>query len=176
MKKSIIILGITALVVSSCGGQTTNNKQISNMNETNNDESKYLCILEETKGTIIFLTGLRLADDGQKFSAGGNEIVLNFGIWKASKIEDIYKNGVEHSGMLRIVPERIATEDGGSYDTAAIYLFTWVYAFYENGVSTGHGEPSGKWVSVGLASDNSIYAKILDYFDKNQTEIENANQ
>ena len=176
MKKPVIILGITALIAGGCFGQTSNNN--SNMNQTNKDsvESKYLCILEETEKTIIYLTGLGLASDVQKYYAGGNEIILNFELWTTSKNEEIYKTGTRHSGMLRSEPERVATKDGGSYDTAALYLFTRVRAFYENGVSIGHAEPSGKWVSVGLAGDNGIYAKILDYFYKNQSEIENTNQ
>ena len=170
MKNVLITLTITALIAGACFAQA-NNKQTSNnnsnMNETNNDsmELKYLYILEETEETITCLTALELADGvQQKFYVGGDDITLDFELWITSKNEE---TGTRHRGMLHIVPERVARKDGGSYDTAALYLLTMVYEFYENGENIGHGEPSGEWVYVGLVGDNSIYAKIDDYFYTN---------
>ena len=168
MKKIVIILNVLFMAsIINCGRNGINQKNM------NNIKSQSLCVLEETGEQITYLTHLarivQKAGDEQKSYAGGDELFLRYETWT------ILKNGGTHTiqncAILHCIPERVAMEDGGSYDTAAFYLLKEICAYYENGKPNGHAELSGEWTHVGLASDNGIYTKIANYFYANKEKI-----
>ena len=136
-------------------------------------KSQYLCVLEETKEQIIYLTHLvrivQKAGDELKSYAGGDELFLRYETRTVLKSKE--NHYTQKISILHCVPERIAMEEGGSYDTYAFYGFLEVFAFYENGQSVGHAEPSGEWTYVGLDSDNGIFSKIVNYFYEHKEKV-----
>jgi hypothetical protein len=136
-------------------------------------KSQSLCVLEETKEQIIYLTHLvrivQKAGDELKSYAGGDELFLRY------EIRTMLKNKENHYtqeiSILHCVPERVAKREGGSYDTYAFYVFLEVAAFYENGQSVGHAEPSGEWTYAGSDSDNGIPSKIVNYFYEHKEKV-----
>jgi hypothetical protein len=168
MKKTVIILSILVLAsMTSCGQNNVNHKNMDSI------KSQSLCVLEETKEQIIYLTHLvrivQKAGDELKSYAGGDELFLRY------ETRIILKNKENHYTqeifILHCVPERIAKMEGGSYDTYVYYVFLEVAAFYENGQSVGHAEPSGEWTCIGLDSDNGIPTKIVNYFYEHKEKI-----
>jgi len=167
MKTVIIILSLVALSTSGCGQNNANRKNMDSI------KSQSLCVLEESKEQITYLTHLerivQRAGDELKSYAGGDELFLRY------ETRTMLKNKENHYtqeiSILHCVPERIANMDGGSYDTYAFYVFLEVAAFYENGQSVGHAEPSGEWAYAGLGSDTGIPAKIVGYFYEHKEKV-----
>ena len=168
MRKTVLILSVLAMSsIASCRQNNINQKNMDSI------KSQSLCVLEETDEQITYLTHLarivQKAGDEQKSYAGGDELFLRYETWT------ILKNGGNHTvqncAILHCIPERVAMVDGGSYDTAAFYLLKEICAYYENGKPNGHAKLSGEWTHVGLASDNGIYTKIVDYFYANKEKI-----
>ena len=172
MKKLVIILSILVLTnMTSCGQNNVNKKNMDSI------KSQYLCVLEETKEQIIYLTHLvrivQKAGDELKSYAGGDELFLRFETKTMLKNKE--NNYTQNISILHCVPERVAVNtleaDGGSYDTYAFYVFLEAAAFYENGQSVGHADPSGEWTYAGLDSDNGISTKIVNYFYEHKEKV-----
>ena len=168
MKKAVIILSLLVLTsMTSCGQNNVNKKNMDSI------KSQSLCVLEETKKQIICLTNLvrivQRAGDELKSYAGGDELFLRYEIRIFPKNNKNQYN--QEISILHCVPERVAKMEGGSYDTYALYTFLEVAAFYENGQSVMHADPSGEWVYAGLASDSEIYTKIVNYFYEHKEKV-----
>lgn len=136
-------------------------------------KSQSLCVLEDTDAHTVYLTGLVriVQNEGDELCsyAGGDELFLRCETWTVLKEEGGHT--IQGCSILHVVPERVATPDGGNCDTAVLYVLTQSNSFYKNGEPDGHAEPSGKWACVGLAGGDGIYAKIVGYFDGHRDKI-----
>ena len=169
MRKIAVILSVFIMLsMTNCGQNNTNQKNM------NNIKSQSLCVLEETDYYTTYLTNLvrivQKAGDEQRSYAGGDELFLRYEIWVIMKKEK--NRSYQERAILRCIPERIAMENGESYDTYVFFLLKEIADNYKNGkLFNGDYKPSGEWVYVGLAIDNGIHTKINSYFYENEAEI-----
>lgn len=162
----ILIIGIITTTFNlACSAQ--NERILASMKE------RSLCILEETEDSIIYLTSLtRIVQnlgDENKYYAGGEEIFLLYEILTISKDEE--ETGILNCTILHCKPERIATPDGGNYDTATFYMLPKSATFYKNGEFERQSESEKKWKFAGMDNDGRIANKITDYYEKHRDTI-----
>lgn len=166
MKNIMIILSLFTSFMYSPGCMGQDNRNQINMDSI---KSQSLCILDETDEMTVYLTYLvrivEKAGDEKKSYAGGDEIFLRYETWTIPKKGNRY---IQDRAILHSTPERIATVNGGSYDTAAFYLLPEDRVYYENGKPKEHAGLSDEWTYAGLASDNGIYTQIDNYFHQNK--------
>lgn len=133
-----------------------------------------LFILEETEDYIKYLAHLeRIIQKPkieQQLSVDDDELFLRYEIWTMMKKGK--KSSYQECGMLHCIPERIATEEGESYDDAAIYFSREITTNNDNGnLTKSDSKASIEWTYVGLYSENGIYSKINNYFYQNKETI-----
>lgn len=167
----IITLSITA-IITSCDPPRFMTMKTSKA-EVNNMEVQSFHILEETEDKTVYLTNLerlvqKIGDEKSSY-AGGDELFLRYET--RSILKNTENQSIKISAILHCMPERIITREKVNYDTYAFEILHLVKAFYKNGEVDGHAKLSKKWVSAGLASDNGLPSKIVDYYFNHRKEV-----
>lgn len=160
----ILMIGIIATTCSltCCAQNHQEKKDLINLKEQS------ICILEETEDYIVYLTKLvrivqNLGDEKIHY-AGGEEFFLRYETLTISQNEN--KSVTLKQAILHCKPERIATLDGRSYDTAAFYILPESSMFYKDDSCEELIDSDRKWSSAGLYNDDGIANRIAKYYEK----------
>ena len=148
MKKHSILSIFCVLSISCCTSQT--NKNINQVKQSG-------FVIHETKDAISYLINVQKYDDTENensLQSGEENFYLMFDINNRSKTR---KSSTDSRYMMRVT-----TVNG----TSEMKLQLQSLTFYEDGVNTGHAEPSGEWYE-----DDKLAALVLDYYHSNKTTI-----
>ncbi len=129
-------------------------------------------MLEKTDVKTVYLTHVerlvRNADEAQSWYSGGNELFLRY----ETLTEFVGGSSMRNGGILHCMHERIAAEDGGSYDASVYEVLLETCIFYKQGKPDEHASLTGEWQSAGLSTDgDSILPKIENFYGNHRAEI-----
>jgi hypothetical protein len=158
----LITLALLAVFTNSCEAQQKTKN-------TMEQKIQSFAVLEETENRATHLMSLVKEERTDKEDypflphLNNGDFFLRCETWNVEKNNE--SRYIQHCFMLHFIPQKQA-----KYYRIESRLE--VLAFYEDGKNTGHGEPSGEWQFMGNSNENTIEAKILNYWLAHQSEIE----
>jgi hypothetical protein len=163
MKKTVIILSVLALLVGGCG--QNNNKQVSNiesMTEKAKEMPNTLSVIQAEEREIYLMEINRIPVETKMYPQDSwyGEARKHGEFVYVSFIEGSYPaDYVEHSCILNIIIEN---------KTIEFEVWSDFCGFFTNGKFVMDADPLSQWINVGYSTDNTLWAKIYEYYLENE--------